>query len=270
VVLDVLDKMQLARPAVQAYELWLAAKSHLTSRQTRKSDDYPLPPARLRAQIGPRQADAALFLESGERHANLIRQLLADKGADIEEFEAILDWGCGCGRILRHWSQLPRTRVCGTDINPRLVEWCAENLGFAEVTVNDVAPPLSYEASTFDLVYALSVITHLPEDLQHAWLAECFRILKPGGYLLISTMGEYYLSLKRLNDAERKAFEEGNVVVLYEGSPGTSLCSAYHPPSYVREQLAAKFETVDFRAAVVDGQHDIHLLRKPTSAATAR
>jgi SAM-dependent methyltransferase len=144
-----------------------------------------------------------------------------------------------------------------------MVDWCAANLGFAVVVLNELTPPLPYPDSSFDLVYALSVITHLPEDLQHAWVGECFRVLKHEGYLLFSTLGEYYLSLKRLTEQERQSFLSGNLVVLYEESAGTSLCSAYHPPEYVREKLAADFETVSFHPAAEDGRHDIYLLRKP-------
>lgn len=264
-VLDLFDRMHLARPAVRAYELALAAKSARTAKRARGTDGIPLPPARLRVQIGPDQADAGVFLHSGEHHADLIRDLLREDDATVEELEALLDWGCGCGRVLRQWATLPQTRVFGCDINPKLVDWCKAHLRFAEVTVNDVKPPLSYPSSSFDLVYAFSVLTHLPEDLQHAWIRECLRVLKPNGYLLISTMGEYYLSLARLNESERRSFLNGQVVVLYEGSPGTSLCSAYHPPEYVREQLAAEFDLVSFRPAAVDGRHDIHLFRKPVS-----
>ena len=111
---------------------------------------------------------------------------------------ALLDWGCGCGRILRHWADLTETRVCGCDIDPQMVGWCQANLPFADVARIELSPPLPYADSSFGLVYALSVITHLPEELQHAWVRECYRVLRPGGYLLFSTLGAYYLSLQRL------------------------------------------------------------------------
>jgi hypothetical protein len=88
-------------------------------------------------------------------------------------------------------------------------------------------------------------------------------VLRPGGYLLISTLGEYYASRNRLTPDERASFEGGHLVVLYERSAGSSLCSAYHPPDYVENHLARDFEHVAFRAAADDGKHDIHLLRKP-------
>ena len=132
--------------------------------------------------------------------------------------------------------------------------------------MNELTPPLPYDDSSFDLVYAFSVMTHLSEELQRAWVQECRRVLKPGGYFVFSTLGEYFVSRDRLTDDERRSFERGKLVVLYERSAGTSLCSAYHPPEYVRRELADGFDVVAFRPAADDGRHDIHVLRKRPSA----
>lgn len=262
-LLDWGDRLHVAGPAVRTYELALAARSKLRRRDGLETGGLPLPPALLRAQAGPKHADAAYFLRSGEQHAALIRELLEEQNTSVDDLGALLDWGCGCGRILRHWATLEHTRVCGCDINPKMVAWCEANLPFAEVVRNELVPPVPFADGTMGLVYALSVMTHLPEDLQHAWIAECRRVLRPGGFLLFSTLGEYYLSLQRLTPEERGSFEAGNLVVLYEGAPGTSLCSAYHPPEYVRERLADGLEVVAFRPAAQGGRHDIYLLRKP-------
>jgi SAM-dependent methyltransferase len=144
-----------------------------------------------------------------------------------------------------------------------MIAWCGENLPFAETTVNELTPPLPYADGTFGLAYAFSVMTHLSGDLQDAWMRELLRVLRPGGLLLISTLGEYYASRNRLTAPERESFARGNLVVLYERSAGTSLCSAYHPADYVRSKLARDFEHVAFRPTADDGKHDIHLLRKP-------
>jgi SAM-dependent methyltransferase len=218
----------------------------------------PLPPARMRAQVGPLHADARFFLESGRNNAELIRSLVP-----LDDVSALLDWGCGCGRVLRHWEPLEHARVHGCDINPRMVAWCNEHLPFAEAKVNELSPPLPYGNESFDLVYAFSVMTHLSEELQHAWVAECRRVLKSGGYFLFSTLGDYYVSRDRLTPDERRSFEQGRLIVLYERSAGSSLCSAYHPPVYVERELARDFDVVSFRPAADDGRHDIHLLRKP-------
>src|SRR5438067_12525993 len=125
-VLDLMDSVHLARPAVRAYELALAARARAGSRAAMPvADGLPLPPARLRAQNGPLHADAEFFLRSGRQHAELIEELLRNDGAGIDALDALLDWGCGCGRVLRHWSHLKTTRVAGCDIDERMVDWCA-------------------------------------------------------------------------------------------------------------------------------------------------
>lgn len=268
-MLDLLDRLHLARAAVRIYELLLAVKGSLLRRQAPAADGLALPPAWMRAQVGPLHADADFFLRSGRRHADLIREVLLEDGSPMEDLDALLDWGCGCGRVLRHWSGLAGTRIVGCDINPRMVQWCNENLPFTEANVNGLSPPLPYGDETFDLVYAFSVMTHLSEELQHAWVEECGRVLKPGGYLLFSTLGEYFVSRDRLTADERHLFESGNLVVLYERSSGSSLCSAYHPPDYVHRELAGKLDVVTFRPAADDGRHDVHLLRKASAVAVA-
>jgi SAM-dependent methyltransferase len=262
-VLDLLHKLHLARPAVQVYELALATKSRLLPNGKAEADGLPVPPALLRAQIGPLHADTDFFLSSGRGHAELIRDVLRESGSAIEDLDAILDWGCGCGRVLRHWSGLSSTDVFGCDINPKMVDWCDAHLDFAAVSVNRLTPPFPYREATFDLVYAFSVITHLSEELQHEWVRECLRVLRPEGYLLFSTLGEHYVALDRLTESERRSFSNGDIVVLYDQSSGTSLCSAYHPPEYVRAKLAADFELVSFRPAADHGRHDLHLFRRP-------
>src|SRR5439155_7332232 len=68
-LLDWGDRLHLAAPAVRAYELLLAAKSGLVAHDPEQAGGFPLPPPRLRAQAGPRHAEAGYFLRSGERHA---------------------------------------------------------------------------------------------------------------------------------------------------------------------------------------------------------
>jgi SAM-dependent methyltransferase len=257
---DGFARLGLAGPALRAYELGLAAKSALKRRRVTSADGVPLPPARLRVQVGPAHADAGFFLRSGRENADLLRDCLEQGGGSLEACEAILDWGCGYGRILRHWGELaPHTRICGCDINPQAVAWCQAHLGFAEVTESKVAPPFLYPEQSFDFVYALSVFTHLGEELQHAWIRECRRVLKPKGYLLFTTMGERYI--ERLNASERRAFLTGQLVVLYPGFAGQNICSAYHPREYVNRSLAADLEPVLFRPAVTP--QDVYLFRKP-------
>jgi len=133
-------------------------------------------------------------------------------GIDIQG-KSFLDIGFGQGFSLLS-ARAGGAVAVGCDINPKMVEWCREHLTFAEVGVNELSPPLPYADSSFELVYAFSVMTHLSEELQQEWVAECRRVLRPGGLFLFSTLGEYFVSRDRLTPAERSSFEEGKLVAL--------------------------------------------------------
>ncbi len=222
----------------------------------------PLPPSRLIYLVGGSN-DLAWFLGAGASAAWCIRDVLATNGIAIERLGAILDFGCGAGRVLRHWHDLPSTRVCGSDYNPRLVRWCRSSLTFADVRRNDLAGHVAWPESTFDLVYALSVFTHLTEAVCLAWIDELSRVLKPGGHLLITTHGDHYRD--ELDPADRSLYDRGEAVVRLPGREGSNDCATFHPPAYVRDRLARGLEVVDHRpeGAVGNPRQDVWLLRKP-------
>jgi SAM-dependent methyltransferase len=69
------------------------------------------------------------------------------------------------------------------------IAWCQSALGGAEFETTGPLPPLPYSDASFNLIYAVSVFTHLSEGSQRAWLPELHRLLKPGGRLVVSVYG---------------------------------------------------------------------------------
>jgi hypothetical protein len=66
-----------------------------------------------------------------------------------------------------------------------------------------------------------------------------------------------------MNDAERRRFEAGELVVQNDHHAGRNLCAAFHPERYLRERLAGQLEVVEFVPA--DGAvltQDATILRK--------
>jgi predicted SAM-dependent methyltransferase len=51
----------------------------------------------------------------------------------------------------------------------------------------DAAKPFPLDDMTFDYVFSEHQIEHIPEPVGHAMVAECFRILRPGGRIRIAT-----------------------------------------------------------------------------------
>jgi SAM-dependent methyltransferase len=225
----------------------------------------------MRLLVSGGGADAHEFLWVGGQAAAAIRRAAEQAGTPLESMDAILDFGCGCGRIARHWSGLERPRVHGSDYNEELVDWCRRNLPFMEVAVNGIEPPTSYADESFDLIYALSVFSHLDEPLQGAWMSELRRMLRPGGLLLISVLGE--ADRDRLTSSQRERFDDGELIVERARVRGTNLCTAYHPRSYVLEQLLDGFVDAAHLELGADGRtlsQEGYVARRPARAEAGR
>lgn len=194
----------------------------------------PLPPGRL-LYFSTTSRNLRWFLESGEHTARAIKDSLASIGRPLESFRRVLDFGCGCGRVLRQWVDVKGPQFLGSDYNPLSVAWVAENLPHATVRMNALRPPLQFDGASVDFVYAISVFTHWPAEMQQPWLNELHRVLEPGGVLLLTLDGDNY---SRLRGSEKVAFDKGELVVNDGGYAGTNLCAAYHPAAWVREHFA--------------------------------
>jgi SAM-dependent methyltransferase len=222
---------------------------------------WPLPPADLRVIVAGTQ-NPDWFLGFGASMLDTIRDVLQSRGQALEDLGAVLEFGCGCGRVLRHWPKVAGPKVFGTDYNPRLADWTRKNLPFVTTGVNKAAPPLTYQDNRFDLIYAISVFTHLAVDLQRPWMRELWRITKPGGYVLFTTHGDSFRT--KLNADEGAAYDRGELITRFEEASGMNLCNAFHPDSYVRGLLSEGFSVEAFVGAGTQGQvhQDIWLLRK--------
>ena len=152
----------------------------------------PLPPIGLMRRVVPLHADE---LDAGAEYDS--------KGREIKDFivsqlpaewtwegKHVLDFGCGAGRILRHF--LPEARLgefWGSEIDEESLEWIAEHLSSAVRPIHHgVSPPLEAPDGHFDLIYAMSVFTHIADEWS-AWLVELHRLLAPDGLLIASFLG---------------------------------------------------------------------------------
>jgi SAM-dependent methyltransferase len=215
---------------------------------------YPLPSEELMHRVAG-DSDGARFLEIGELSARQIEQALAAIGRSLGEFESILDWGCGCGRIIRWFDDLSaKGSLYGVDIDERAIAWCQQNLAFAKFSVCGPQPPLEFPDDHFDLVLNHSVLTHLDERLQDLWLAELRRVTSPGGIVLLSVHGEYAFSVTENNERNagadprqwREQLErEGFLFVAddaHVGGPFPDFYhSSFHAPWYVLSHWAQYF-----------------------------
>ena len=223
-------------------------------------DGLPMPPPKL-IYLVTGQFDAETFYHNGVIGAGCIRDILNRHGLDMNAFGKILDFGCGCGRVIRQWRTLTGPRLYGTDYNPRLIDWCRRNLSFADFDVNKAGTPLSFADGTFDFIYSISVFTHLTESSQRFWMDEIMRVLKPGGHLLFTVHG--VSRLNGLSPEQRQAFEAGSLVIVGSQYSGTNSCGTYHPQQYVRNVLCRDWRLLAFEpGGAKDANQDAFLMQK--------
>jgi SAM-dependent methyltransferase len=155
--------------------------------------DPPYPPHELMDRVCSLEDRAEPAL-AYERLGGEARDALLGLLPDGWSFEGkrVLDFGCGAGRTLRHFlTEAERGDFWGADIDAASVEWLRANLcPPLNVVQNDPRPPLNLEHGTFDVIWALSVFTHLT-DYSLPWLVELHKLLAPGGLLIGTYMGRW-------------------------------------------------------------------------------
>lgn len=122
-----------------------------------------------------------------ERCISYAKEKFLKVGSD-QVYETALEIGCGTGFfIVNLWQAGLIKEAHATDISPGMVEVCRRNGEHVGLEINARvadAEHLPYEDDTFDLVVGHAVLHHLP-DVQTA-LAEAYRVLRPGGFLVIA------------------------------------------------------------------------------------
>ena len=226
-------------------------------------DGLPLPSKKLIFDVAGSE-DADWFLKAGKMGQEAISEMMERHHIRISEMTAVLDFGCGVGRVLRHFAHITGPQYHGTDYNPALIQWAKQNLKFASFKVNKFMDRLDYADGQFDLVYALSVFTHLTEEQGLFWIKELTRVTKPGGCLYITTHGKkHYWPHVGLDDRPR--FRRGELVVYSTEKAGQNECAAFHPKRYVRKVLARGLKVIDYQSQGARGNplQDAWLIQKP-------
>ncbi|MCU7874122.1 MAG: class I SAM-dependent methyltransferase [Candidatus Thiodiazotropha sp. (ex Lucinoma borealis)] len=163
----------------------------------------------------------------------------------LDENNRILDFGCGCGRVVSYLSRFPdKNSFYGTDIDGEVIAWCQSELSnLGAFVTNKAIPPLPFEDGFFDIIYSISVFTHLPEEMQFLWLEELRRVTRRDGYLLLTTHGEELFS-EAPDIYKRQLGKDGFFYSVGNGTEGLPdfYQTTFHTDAYIHEQWSKYFE----------------------------
>jgi SAM-dependent methyltransferase len=151
----------------------------------------PYPPIELANRVGSLEGSEdpwRLYDGLGRRTREEIVRRLPPEWSFKDK--RVLDFGCGAGRTLRHFlSEADEAEVFGCDIDDASIRWLQDELSPPfSVFNNDSEPPLPFADESLDLIWAISVFTHLT-DSWAAWLLELHRVLRSDGLLFATFLG---------------------------------------------------------------------------------
>lgn len=177
----------------------------------------------------------------------------------------ILEWGCGPARIIRHFPDLINQdcHYFGTDYNAKTISWCKTNIKNINFQINDINPPLNYSDDFFDIVFGISVFTHLSEPNYHKWFNELLRITKPNGIILITTHGDATIMYLNSNDQEK--FKYGNVITKSNTLEGHRTFTSYAPKIFMKKLITAKSKILYYKPGQIRDwgvEKDLWIIKK--------
>ena len=172
-----------------------------------------------------------------------------------------LDFGCGVGKVLVQYEHEARSaELWGCDIDAVSIEWMRSELDppFHPFLSREL-PPLDLPDGFFDVVWSVSVFTHLSESWS-AWLCELHRVLADDGILMASFLGPGMW--QRIETGEWSEDRIG-MCVLRAGQPWSlGGPTVFHSQWWLREHWGRAFEVLDIHPGTEPGDHGWIVLRK--------
>jgi SAM-dependent methyltransferase len=227
----------------------------------------PFPPPDLLSRIGPtpdpNSEEGREFFEATGRDRRRAILGLLPEGYSFEG-RRVLDFGCGAGRVLRQFApEAAGAEFWGCDLHQPTIEWLSEHLSPPmQFFVND-RRPMPQPDGYFDLVYALSVFTHITYEWSD-WLLELHRVLKPDGLLLATFMGPATWERAVQHPVEEEQLGMA-VLGLHRGLDNTSGPIVLHSPWWLRTHWGRAFEILALEPAgfvMPDAAHGVVLASK--------
>jgi SAM-dependent methyltransferase len=196
---------------------------------------------------------------------------LASRYIKLDSKCTVLDWGCGFGRVCRYFpNDFPECKVIGVEIDDLNLQWMQEHSRSIRPVKTDLKAKIDIPDCSVDLIYGISVMTHIREAQQGQWLRELTRILSPNGVMLLTTAGagSFAFSSRWLGRPQLEAWSKNGFVEIEQASAydrdiggGDYYIQAKQSPANTRERWGKIIPVVDIIPSVF-GYQDVVVMRK--------
>jgi SAM-dependent methyltransferase len=181
---------------------------------------------------------------------------------DDKQNLSVLDFASGYGCVARHLRHfVPQaSKVTCCDIHLDAVSFIRDRLGI-DAFLSHAVPEQLTTVEKYDVIFALSFFSHLPESTWSRWLRKLLSLLSENGILVFTTHG--YESLRRARYPINKftgfkfspASEQKDLA-------GTEYGNTIVQASYVVQQIPPGFRLIQFHEADWEGYQDVYVLTR--------
>jgi SAM-dependent methyltransferase len=134
----------------------------------------------------PSAEQVVAYDAAGRQAAALLAAAVTESGRATADVGAVLDLGCGHGRVARHLgTTFPNARISGCDLDPNAAAFCRRHLGMDAEPVG--ADPRQLPKGPFDVIWMGSVLTHIDEAMLRSMLREVTARLTDAGVAIFTT-----------------------------------------------------------------------------------
>jgi SAM-dependent methyltransferase len=223
--------------------------------------------------------DGVQWYVGGARNViDLLERSLTAAGRSLSDVGAVTDFGCGYGRVIRLLvEQVEPRKVYATDLIREGVAFCAGEFGVNPIFTSGKGVPT---LPPTDLLYAISVQTHVPapvgRDLLTAWGAS----IEPNGVLFFTTHNpdtaatpaQYGIDNSLAPQLSARLEQDGFAYAPYAHYLGDTYGVAWHTPEHVAElatDCLPGFCQVLHLARGLDGHQDVYAYTRAGDASGA-
>jgi SAM-dependent methyltransferase len=225
---------------------------------------------------GTDDASLRAYADVGRTTVDAVERAVAACGVTDLAAKRWLEVGCGYGRVVRVLTdRVPASSVWVTDVIGEAVEFCHREFGVNAIA--DLAARSELDG-TFDVIYLISVLTHLPFDVSNSLIGQLTELLAPGGVLVVTAHGPELLAHPETYGPEFAAqqgaiaseFEHvGACYRPYSHSKDSSYGVAWHSESYFTAMVAdasgGRLAVARYEPRGLGGHQDVYAIRRATA-----
>lgn len=194
--------------------------------------------------------------------------------ADMKE-RRVLDWGSGLGGVALLMAEHLPVEIFAADVDRYALDWL-RNVQESGINISLLEPgaPLPFEDNSFDAIYGISVLTHIPPGMQEFYLSELHRIVSPDGLVILTVKSYDSIEVakrenKRAAHHPQSKEELDDAGIFYASYPEKILNKmefasdnygiTYHSSDYI-DQIFSKWFDIKRPEASKIGQQDVLVL----------